>query len=117
MILPAALLACFPIDIVLGFTTHQRPVRPSLSRPLFSSLLSVESMISSKHKPKPFHDPFMSDSSSSPGLMLTKEFDERISSVLLSENIPSPADALPIVAAELRELLLPEDESGRVSSK
>ena len=117
MILPAALLAYFPIDIVLGFITHQRPVRPSLSRPLFSSLLSIESMISSKHKPKPFHDPFMSDdSSSSPGLMLTKEFDERIS-LLLSENMPSPADALPIVAAELRELLLPEDESGRVSSK
>lgn len=75
--------------------------------------------MSTTHEPKPFVDPFLAKKGTrsplSPGELLTREVDERISSILLAENTPSPDDALPVIAAELRELLLNEDESGRVS--
>jgi len=46
---------------------------------------------------------------------LSREVSERISSVLLSESTASPSEALPIVVDELRKLLIPDGESGRVS--
>lgn len=46
---------------------------------------------------------------------LAQDITQRISSILLSDKTSPPTDALPIVVDELRQILVPEDESGRVS--